>query len=71
METQAVDWLIDEADQAQQAQEQEAAAPIVAELKVLLPDPESGGGAPIPVVRPLRLGVNRVGRFACSWHQLD
>lgn len=64
METQVVDWLIDEADMAQQAaQEQEAAAPVVAELKVLLPDPESGDGAPIPMVRPLRLGVNRVGRF--------
>lgn len=60
METQTVDWLVNEAEKAQEGQEQ-GAAPILAELNVLLHDPETG--APTPVIRPLRLGENRIGAW--------
>lgn len=64
METQAVDWCIAEADEEQQGQQQEGAAPVVAgELKVLL-HPEMGG-APTTVVRRLHMGENRVGECWC------
>lgn len=61
METQAVDWLIDAADQEQQGHQEEGPA-VTGEVKIHMPPDAAVGGAPTTVVRQLRVGENRVGK---------
>jgi hypothetical protein len=56
METQAVDWCIEEAEG-----QEEVESRVLGELKVMLPPDAATGGLPEMVLRPLRMGENRVG----------
>ncbi len=60
METQAVDWCIEEAaEHAEEQGQHEEEESVVGELKVMIPP--GGGAAAVTLLRPLRKGENRVG----------